>query len=183
MWLLFSLLTGTCLWVFSIYDNQVEKCRKQIKGWKVKNINGSPQGTVQRVRAWQQILATGLCLFLAKSHLGWLSCKAPVGECVVATVLLLIVWKATLPMAMDSSCRTLGILARNRSPTAVVNDWERAFIFRKTKWQPSSWQLLCVITLWARNGVELHCINYLPAEISSSIVSLLLLVFSSPQSL
>lgn len=182
MWLLFSLLTGTCLWAFSIYDNQVEKCRKRIKGWKVKIINGSPQGTVQTVRVWQQILATGLCLFLAKSHLGQLSCKAPAGECVVVTVLSLTVWKATLSTAMDSSHRTLGILARNRSPRAVVRDRERAFIFRKIKWQPSSCQLLCVITVWPRKGIELHWINYLPVEISSSFVSLIFLVLLSPQS-
>lgn len=182
MQLLFSLLTGTCLWVFSIYDNQVEKRRKKIKGWKVKIINGSPQGTVQRVRVWQQILATGLCLFLAKSHLGQLSCKAPAGECVVVTVLSLTVWKATLPTAMDSSCRMLGILARNHSLRVVVKDWERAFIFRKIKWQPSLWQSLCVITVWARKGIDLHWINYLPAEISSSFISLILLVLSSTQS-
>lgn len=84
------------------------------------------------------------------------------------------VWKATLPMAMDSSLGTLGILDKKCSRKGLK---KILFIFRKIKWQPSSRQLL-----WARKGVDLHWINYLPVEISSPFVSLIFLVLLSPQS-
>lgn len=146
------------LWVFYIYDNQMEECTKQFKGWNVKMINGSSQGTVQRVRVWQQILATGLCLFFTKSHLGQHSCKASAGEYVVVTVLSLTRLESNITHGYGQLTQLTS--AQNRSFRAVAKDWKQPVSSEKLS-GISSWQLFCVITLWARKGTEL------PAEVSS----------------
>lgn len=130
------------LWVFYIYDNQMEECRKQFKGWNVKMINGSSQGTVQRVRVWQQILATGLCLFFTKSHLGQHSCKASAGEYVVVTVLSLTRLESNITHGYGQLTQETGNLSPEPQLQSSSKGLETACIFRKVKWN-----LLLAVTL------------------------------------